>query len=125
MRVTKIIREYVEKAVNAKYSAVLSAVGQEYKKEQDELNEKLKAIAIAADLEAQKVLASYPGYKTRNGGDHVVISFYTASNTDKQNATGAEYSRLRKEKDDKIQDILVNLELGATKTELDEMLKNL
>lgn len=36
-----------------------------------------------------------------------------------------EKRKLRDEKKQKVQDILVNLELGGTKAELDEMLKNI
>lgn len=126
MRVTKIIREYVEEAVNGIYNPLIKNCDGDYYEKKKEVEEILNKMADEFDAAAKKVIKEN-GFSIDSWDDRekTIITYIC-------NFGGKEYMpilekrrKLRDEKARKIQDILVNLELGGTKAELDEMLKNI
>lgn len=132
MRVTKIIREYVEKTVGAmpkfkekraeeiaydemhsKIDKFKSGVANEVENFVKEAIDRFKKENnIPEDIEIKFQTSYYPIFSSMYGSQ-------LAKENDKQrNARASERAKA-------IEEILVNLELGGTKAELDEMLKKL
>ena len=126
MRVTKIIREYVEEAVNGIYDPIIGNCSNDYSEKKNEVEEILEKMVNEFDAAAKKVIKEH-GFTINSwyGKEQHIIG-YTCNFGDKEFKSVADKrNELRDEKRRKIQDILVNLELGGTKAELDEMLKNI
>ena len=126
MRVTKIIREYVEEAVNGIYDPIIENCSKDYSEKKNEVAEILEKMVNELDTTAKKVINEH-GFTINSWyGKEQHIVGYTCNFGDKEFKSVADKrNELRDEKRRKIQDILVNLELGGTKAELDEMLKNI
>ena len=123
MRVTKIIREYVEKTVTAKmpYGAPM----EEYQAANKELNDLCKRLEKQVEAYADELL---------NGIDNLPEGFtikrthnciFSASSWDSpmQKASHAHESEIRKKRAAAIEQVLVELELGATKADLERLIK--
>lgn len=132
MKVTRLIREYVAEPVMAKYPETEDE--KQYTKEikiiedkVQELNEKVKDYALDLCEQANKDL----GIDNWAIDDHIHLYSPTKYllSSGWNNPYVKSLNSLKEERTKKINDtiknILVNLELGATKAELDEMLKNL
>lgn len=134
MRVTKAVREYIEKQVRAK-------VEQKYLEEKNESNRirdimlDIEQRAREAAFEAAKVIldeatqyADILEYQTPNYGK---INFWGLSDCIHLkdacyiNSVHKWQSRMNNEIEEKVQDIIVILELGGNKADLDRMLSEL
>ena len=124
MRVTKLIREYVEKSVKAIYEPKIEAVGEEYQTRKKALEEQLETFVKQADVSARKIIAD-AGFEIRYNRDCFVQSYGSVCIKKLEDENNAKRNALHAEMREKINDILLNLELGATRAELDEMIKNL
>lgn len=125
MRVTKVIKEYVETQVNAiyplentkEYSDVLTLINntlEQLKKEYE--NKKLETFQKLID---EGKLPQGVIQKSWRGTDFTVFN----TTLDKENSK--HLTKVKEERKKAIQDILVSLELGATKTDLEIMLHEL
>ena len=129
MRVTRLIRDYVEKKVKESYpKSVAELVYEEHSKNKNdaiaEANEKIYEYAkvLAEELNtkygfpADNNLTVYDHYNTMQSKYDYNSEIYQA------------YLKARDERkqkiEEKIEEILLTLELGGTKADLDEMLKN-
>lgn len=128
MRVTKIIREYVEKRVKEIYSKE-SAEELAYEQAKAEYEEELKK-ANAKIQELIKQVASEINNPHNLRLDISTSTIFT--NWGYGGVIPEIEEKARKAKDERcakkskaIEDILVNLELGGTKAELEEMLSKL
>ena len=124
MRVTKLIREYVEKSVKAVYEPKIEAVGVEYQERKKALNKQLDDLVEQADASAKKMIED-AGFELRYNRDCFVQSYGSVCIKKLEDENNAKRNALHAEMREKINDILLNLELGATRAELDEMIKNL
>ena len=124
MRVTKLIREYVEKNVNAVYEPKIKAIGVEYQERKETLNKQLDDLVEQADASAKKMIAD-AGFELRYNRDCFIQSYGSVCIKKLEDENNAKRNALHAEMREKINDILLNLELGATRAELDEMIKNL
>ena len=134
MKVTKIVRDFVEEKVNEKYPLPVEPT-EAIELEREELNKRVaEAMAAASEVLAAKLRELgivYPATVAR-----IKISSFNRINNN-NNCTYADYIRPIRDayleekaeveaKRAKAQkDILVSLELGGTKAELLEMLANL
>ena len=132
MKVTRLIKEYVVEQVTAKYpeTEAEKLYQEKLDKIQDkikELEEKIKSYAAVLCEEANKEL----GIEDWEEDDKIHLYDFrrTILSSGWNNPYTKKRSTLQNDRNKKISDtiknILVNLELGATKAELDEMLKNL
>ena len=129
MRVTKIVREYIEEQVGKVYS---TKTPEEIAMEQ--FNEMVGAFVINLDKEVNTMVDNaIAQFKADNNvpNDFVINhSHYTAITKDTWNmdmrreADKAREKRV-KAKHNAIKDIILTLELGGTKADLDKMLKDL
>lgn len=124
MRVTKLIREYVEKSVNAVYEPKIKAIGVEYQVRKKILNKQLDDLIEQADANAKKMIAD-AGFEIRYCGNYFIRDYGDVYIKELEDEIGVKRNALYAEMREKINDILLNLELGATRAELDEMIKNL
>lgn len=129
MRVTRLIREYVVKKVNESYpKSVAELVYEEHNRKINdaitEANEKVYEYAkkLAEELNARY---GFPADSSLRACDHY------NSITNKYDYDSEIYQAYRKAKDErkkkiegKIEEILITLELGGSKADLDEMLAN-
>ena len=129
MKVTKIIKDYVTKRVNEAYQPKIKAVEDEYlSKYRDPVDEIFERNLEECNKKIKEEL--------KNGG--FALTYYTGEPVGEKyvcrNYQGffingkrlAEASeKLKDERKEKIEEILVSLELGASKEELDAMLSNL
>ena len=126
MRVTKIIREYVEETVNGIYDPIIGNCSKDYSKKKNEVEDILEKMVDEFDAAAKKVIKEH-GFTidSWNGEEKHIINYTCNFGKKEYGSIVDKRNELRDEKRRKIQDILVNLELGGTKAELDEMLKNI
>ena len=126
MRVTKLIREYVEETVNGIYEPLIKNCDGDYYEKTKEVETILEKLADEFDVAAKKIIKEN-GFSIDSWDDREkTIITYTCNFGNKEYMPILEKRRkLRDEKKQKVQDILVNLELGGTKAELDEMLRNI
>lgn len=139
MRVTKLIREYVENAVCERMPmpAEPECIAT-LKTEWDELNERITKMAVAeyvAFFTAHKGECA-PYYCDDDFNDTDAISRYVAKKTNAscgsntitfaaRKAYEMERKAIGQKRKETINDILVSLELGANRAELEEMLSKI
>ena len=129
MRVTRLIREYVEKKVKENYpKTVAELVYEEHNNNiSDAITEANEKVYEYAKKLAEELNEKYgfPADSNLKACDHY------NSITNKYDYDSEIYQAFRKARDErqkkiaeKIEEILLTLELGGTKADLDEMLKN-
>ena len=124
MRVTKIIREYVEKTINSKlaYGAPKEEYEAASKKLSDlgtEINEKVEAYAAQLIAEHQPSLPE--GFKLKLSNYNAVN--WTSYDSPMYNKSQAHIDEVKKKRATAIESILVELELGATKADLERLIE--
>ena len=126
MRVTKIIKEYVEETVNGIYNPIIENCSKDYSIKKNEVEDILEKMVDEFNVAAKKVITEH-GFTidSWNGEEKHIIGYTCNFGREEYKSITDKRNELRDEKRRKIQDILVNLELGGTKAELDEMLKNI
>lgn len=125
MRVTKLVREYIEREVSKKFNEKdleLKSIQEKHEKARLQFEKELKKIRLKADVDVEKAIKNCGYIGSRE--EYVEISTYGISNP--------YYSELNKRKNelvkikrDKIDEILITLELGGTRNDLDEMLSKI
>lgn len=133
MKVTKLIREYVAEQVAAKYPETKDEKLYQEKLDKiqnktDELNKQIKEYSLKLCKQANEDLG-IDVWADKNDKIHLSSCYNVVSSGSYNNPYATNLRTLKNDRNKKISDtiknILVNLELGATKAELDEMLKKL
>lgn len=120
MKVTRIIRDYVEREVTKVYDKKIDVINKVYDELYDKLDEELDKITEEANKKALALLEG-TGFKSSGWKNEILISHYSIVNKelkDKKND-------LKQEQKKTIEDILVTLELGGTKEDLDKMISEI
>lgn len=135
MKVTKNIKEYIEKEVStrlaSKYEADKQTAEYENRIENEVWEEALTAMQKAYDEVMAKAFAEHgflENLRNENSGRCVEITKYRAFTIQGRNNAGSVHrwaSRMREEAAAISKDIIVTLELGGTKAELMEMLEKI
>ena len=114
MRVTKIIREYIESEVNKKYKEKLNSIPNEYKEDYNKMIKEIEKEVKKCSIKVKEIAKKYDMLKE---GTNDIVSYSTYY-------LGLE-RKLKQERDDNVAKIVLSLELGDTnKKELTEILKN-
>lgn len=137
MRVTKVVREYIEKEVKARLSPAFAAEKAEADRQSKAREELLEGAAAAAKAAwTAYVEEHYPPIadfvedcRTGPYGSNMP-TFYSGNSfrlRDRQNSNSVHqwYNHLSAACKEKSEEIIITLELGGTKKDLDEMLRNL
>ena len=122
MRVTKLIRDYVEKTITAKmpYGEPVQA----YKQESKALSDLRDQLEEKVDAYAKELLANVSNLPegftiTRS---HNCVFNSSSWNSPMHIASNAEERRTREKRQAAIENILLELELGATKADLEQLI---
>lgn len=127
MRVTKLVRDYVEESVKKAYRPKIDACRAEYdRKAKNVIKDCEKLVAQWNELAKQIVEANGFTVDGSYCGEEAQLIYFT------QKFGNTEFSKIRTnmkeieiERDQKIKDILITLELGGTKDDLDRMIKEI
>lgn len=132
MRVTGVIKEYVRNEILKKGDEKLKEVEKEYKEnkekcrvEADEYMENITNNIIYPQICTifRKYGMTVPTYEDFKYSLYTYKFHYSIGNTEKENNIRAENIRIRNKENEIINNILIELELGAKKSELKEMLE--
>lgn len=122
MRVTRIIREYVEKTITAKMP--YGEPVQDYERESKALSDLRDRLEEQVDAYAKELLASVnnlpEGFSITRNNYHVFD--YSSWNSPMHIASNAEEKRTREKRKAAVENILLELELGATKADLERLI---
>ena len=122
MRVTKLIREYVEKTINTKLT--YGEPTETYKKHKQSLTDLTAQLNEKANAYAQELLASVgnlpEGFKIERTCYCVFTS--TSHRSPMWEAADKHEREVRSKRKEAIENILVELELGATKADLERLI---
>ena len=124
MRVTGVIKDYITREVNKKYQEKLDSIPNDYQEDYDKMISEIEALVDETNVKARQIAEKYGMLEEKN---YKIVDYHTyrlGDNTrsDKRYALERE---LKKERDDKIAQIILDLELGeTTKKELNDVLAN-
>ena len=124
MRVTGVIKDYITREVNKKYQEKLDSIPNDYQEDYDKMIDEIEALVDETNIKARQIAEKYGMLKEKN---YDIIDYHTyrlGDNTrsDKRYALVRE---LKQKRDDKIAQIILDLELGeTTKKELNDVLAN-
>lgn len=130
MRVTKVVREYIEKQVRLKIEPKYETHKQMEQTQQDVLNDMfnsaIKAAQKAFNEVVDKTIVEHDFLLDRRTENPARISYYGSKCVVVDCPDSMNWQTcMRLEIKEKVDDIIVNLELGGTKADLDRMLEEL
>ena len=124
MRVTGVIKDYITREVNKKYQEKLDSIPNDYQEDYDKMIDEIEALVDETNIKARQIAEKYGMLKEKN---YNIIDYHTYhlgdnARSDKRYALVRE---LKQKRDDKIAQIILDLELGeTTKKELNDVLAN-
>lgn len=122
MRVTKIIREYVEKTVTN--ALPFGAPREDYIAANQELNDLCNRLEEQVEAYAKELLASIDnlpeGFTIKR--THNCVFSASSWNSPMHRASNAHQEEIRNKRTAAVEQILVELELGATKADLERLI---
>ena len=124
MRVTGVIKDYITREVNKKYQEKLDSIPNDYQEDYDKMISEIKALVDETNIKARQIAEKYGVLKEKN---YKIIDYrtYRLGDSERSDKRYALVNELKKERDDKIAQIILDLELGeTTKKELNDILAN-
>ena len=130
MRVTKLIREYVEKKVKESYPKTAEEFAWEERSKalsqaMTEVNEIVEAFAEKVIAEINEKYGFAEGYDRLEKTQYAIVRSHGQFDDPIYRASYNARKDREKAIEEKIEEILLILELGGTKADLDEMLNNI
>jgi len=126
MRVTKAIKNYIDKRVCAIYQPKIDEVRAEYNAQYDHFEKILDDLLDKVNQDAKNALKdSGFGCFRYDGREGDIFLRKNVSNDIWLDEIREKERIIKNERDEKIEEIIVTLELGGTKEELEEMLNAL
>ena len=125
MRVTKVIKDYIEREINKKYLEKLNSIPNDYQEDYNKMIEEIRQYAEKCNEKAKDIARKYDMLEEK---DYDIIEYrtYRLGNSERQQKRRDIERELKKEKDDKIAQIILDLELGeVNKKELNDVLNNI
>ena len=126
MRVSKVVKEHITKRVNAVYAQRINEVDVDYKVKKEEVIAKIRSFVENAEKEIQAIIADNCenwNFTTTFGRD--VLSYRNIEDYEAEKKYYNLKNQLKAERDRKIEEIIVELELGGNKETLEKMLAEL
>ena len=124
MRVTGVIKDYITREVNKKYQEKLDSIPNDYQEDYDKMIDEIETLVDETNVKARQIAEKYGMLKEKN---YNIIDYHTyrLGDSERSDKRYALVNELRKERDDKIAQIILDLELGeTTKKELNDVLAN-
>ena len=129
MRVTKTVKEYISKKVAEKYKPRINEVGLDYKLEKEKLNKKIESAVKRFEEELNAIVAdncqNYNFQAPVRFNEQKILSWYEVLDKEAENEHYHMKRHLEEEKNEKIENIIVELELGGTRETLEKMLNEI
>lgn len=125
MRVTKVVKDYIEREINKKYQEKLNSIPNDYQEDYNKMIEEIRQYAEKCNEKAKDIARKYDMLEEE---DYDIIEYrtYRLGNSKRQQKRRDIERELKKEKDDKIAQIILDLELGeVNKKELNDVLNNI
>lgn len=125
MRVTKVVKDYIEREINKKYQEKLNSIPNDYQEDYNKMIEEIRQYAEKCNEKAKDIARKYDMLEEE---DYDIIEYrtYHLGNSERQQKRRDIERELKKEKDDKIAQIIIDLELGeVNKKELNDVLNNI
>lgn len=125
MRVTKVIKDYIEREINKKYLEKLNSIPNDYQEDYNKMIEEIRQYAEKCNEKAKDIARKYDMLEKE---DYNIIEYrtYYLGNIKRQQKRRDIERELKKEKDDKIAQTILDLELGeVNKKELNDVLNNI
>ena len=125
MRVTKVVKDYIEREINKKYQEKLDSIPNDYQEDYNKMIEEIGQYAKKCNEKAKDIARKYDMLEKE---DYNIIEYrtYYLGNSERQQKRRDIERELKKEKDDKIAQIILDLELGeVNKKELNDVLNNI
>ena len=124
MRVTGVIKDYITREVNKKYQEKLDSIPNDYQEDYDKMIDEIQALVDETNVKARQIAEKYGMLKEKNY-DIIDYHTYRLGDSERSDKRYALVNKLKKERDDKIAQIILDLELGeTTKKELNDILAN-
>lgn len=125
MRVTGVIKDYITREVNKKYQEKLDSIPNDYQEDYDMMISEIETLVDETNVKARQIAEKYGMLQKKN--DKIIsYSSYNLGDNERKNKRYALVNKLKKEYDDKIAQIILDLELGeTTKKELNDVLANI
>ena len=124
MRVTRVIKDYITREVNKKYQEKLDSIPNDYQEDYDKMIDEIEALVDETNIKARQIAEKYGMLKEKNY-DIIDYHTYRLGDSERIDKRYALVNELKKERDDKIAQIILDLELGeTTKKELNDVLAN-
>ena len=124
MRVTGVIKDYITREVTKKYREKLDSIPNDYQEDYDKMIDEIQALVDETNVKARQIAEKYGMLKEKNY-DIIDYHTYRLGDSERSDKRYALVNELKKERDDKIAQIILDLELGeTTKKELNDVLAN-
>lgn len=130
MRVTRTIKDYIAKRAMEAYQPRVNEIDLQYKCDRETLIKKIESAVAECEEKIRAIVAdsgdgwNYEPCLYGSKGDKY-LHFYEPRDKDAERKFRDMEHKLAEERREKIDEIIVALELGGNKETLDEMLKNL
>ena len=124
MRVTPVIKDYVTREVNKKYQEKLDSIPNDYQEDYDKMIGEIEALVDETNIKARQIAEKYGMLKEKN---YKIIDYstYRLGDDTRSDKRYALVRELKQKRDDKIAQIILDLELGeTTKKQLNDVLAN-
>ena len=127
MRVSKVVKEHIIKKVNEVYNPRINEVGLDYRVKREEVLAKLRSCMERAEAEIKAIIADNCeqwSFEPMYGRDILSMN-YNIGDREAENEFRIKKDELRRERDDKVENIIVELELGGNRETLEKLLAEL
>lgn len=116
MRVTGVIKDYIIREVTKKYQEKLDSIPNDYKEDYDKMISEIEILVDETDIKARQIAEKYGMLQKKN---NKIIDYrsYNLGNDERNNKRCALTRKLREERDDKIAQIILDLEVRRNNKE--------
>ncbi len=124
MRVTGVIKDYITREVTKKYQDKFDSIPNDYKEDYNNMISEIELLVDETNVKAIQIAEKYGMLKNKNC-NIIYYNAYRLGDDTRRDKRYALENELKKERDDKIAQIILDLELGEiTKKDLNEVLAN-
>ena len=125
MRVTKAIRDYVEKKVFDEYEKAKRELRKDYEERVEKAKEEIKKFLEGDVIENINMVLGYYGMEQIKAEDAFYRIYVDVQNRKEESELNEKRKKIYDSARDKITEILATLELGGTKEDLNKMLNEI
>ena len=126
MRVSKTVKDYIVKEVGKKYSDKLKAIGADYNAKEKEINDMIDEKMNEFEKELKTLIAEKSGgYEFKTSWSNPILNCRMVSDGEERQKIRDQRREMEKEIEETYTNIILELELGGTKADLERMLSEL